>query len=68
MNFQNDDTISKIVALANALETTHFNEFWAMASGASKEVVALGVYVRGGVWGGGGGGWGRGEEIGRAHV
>jgi len=44
-SLQSDDTISKVVALANALETTRFSEFWSLVSGDSKDVAALGAWV-----------------------
>uniref|UniRef100_A0A7S0X0D0 Eukaryotic translation initiation factor 3 subunit K n=1 Tax=Chlamydomonas leiostraca TaxID=1034604 RepID=A0A7S0X0D0_9CHLO len=37
---QADESISKVVALAGALETTRFAEFWTLA-GSSKDVIAL---------------------------
>ena len=40
---QNDETIAKVLALANALETTRFGDFWALATGSSKDVASLGT-------------------------
>lgn len=40
---QNDETIAKVLALANALETTRFGDFWALVSGNSKDVASLGA-------------------------
>mmetsp|Transcript_27025 Transcript_27025/g.73049 ORF Transcript_27025/g.73049 Transcript_27025/m.73049 type:complete len:214 (-) Transcript_27025:468-1109(-) len=38
---QNDETISKVVSLATALETTRFSDFWAMTAGDCKDVASM---------------------------
>lgn len=43
-DLQADETIAKVVALANALETTRFAEFWSLAA-ANKDVVGLGGWL-----------------------
>ena len=38
---QGEDTVSKVIQLANALETTRFTDFWTIAAGC-KELLASG--------------------------